>query len=82
VSRCDTGRPRTRRALADDSDEGVGAQSPVAEAFHMYFLAWKVKSAGNGLVPKVTPDGERCSVLSVAPLKSLLLWMQFSQKEE
>jgi hypothetical protein len=48
----------------------------------MYFLAWKVKSAGNGLVPKVMLDGERRSRLSMAPLTSFLRWMQFSQKEE
>jgi hypothetical protein len=45
-------------------------RSPVAEAIHLYFLAWKVKSAGNGLAPKVTPHGERRSRLSVAPLTS------------
>jgi hypothetical protein len=48
----------------------------------MYFLAWKVKSAGNGLAPKVTPDDERRSRLSMAPLTSFSALDAVSQKEE
>jgi len=56
--------------------------SPVAEAFHLYFLTRKVKSAGNGLTPNLTTHGERRSWLSVAPLTSFCALDAVFSKEE